>query len=97
MKNLMYPVSPLYSHILHPRAWIRPGRRRLRTMLRLAGKLLILTGILLLLAFVFQLPYLYEILNDPDAGFAALFVPVLWRLGLIAAGAFLIHFGRKMI
>ena len=66
-------------------------------MTRLAGKLLIISGILLLLAFIFQVPYLYQLLKNTKAQASSLLVPVLWRLGLILAGILLIRAGRRMI
>src|SRR5688500_13710418 len=93
----IHPDLALYSQVQQPKAWLKPGRRRLQSMLRLAGKLLILTGVLLLLAFAFQVPYLYLLLTDDKASFLSIIIPALWRFGLILAGILLIRSGRKML
>jgi hypothetical protein len=83
----MYLVSLIYSPKNHTK---RFGR-----MLRLAGILLIVCGILLLLAFAFQVPYLYELVKTSNG--TNLIVPLLWRIMLIVAGVLLIVAGRNVV
>jgi hypothetical protein len=64
-------------------------------MMRLAGRLLILTGILLLLAFLFQIPYMYQLVTGSPKG-GGVVIAILWRLGLVAASVLLIRSGRRM-
>jgi hypothetical protein len=65
-------------------------------MMNLAGKLLVITGILLLLAFAFQIPYLYHLVRNAVRVHSSLVTAVVWRLGLIAGGVLLVQTGRRM-
>jgi hypothetical protein len=64
--------------------------------MKVAGKLIVLTGILLLLAFAFQVPYLYHLIRSAARVQVSLVSAVLWRLGLIAGGVLLIQAGKRI-
>jgi hypothetical protein len=66
--------------------------------MKIAGILLMIAGVMLLLAFVFQLPYLYYLLNGKIAAASNLtpLYRILYCLLLIIAGVFLVYYGRKI-